>query len=160
MCTFFVGELIMNLKYMDLAFKEAKKAFQQNEVPIGAILVKNDEIIAKSHNNKEKKQCCLAHAELNVIKKASKKLKNWRLEDCDLYVTLDPCPMCASAIKQARIKNVFSACSNSDKGNFELISTIFMSDSTNNSVNFVNNLAENESKTLLNEFFELKRRKK
>ena len=150
----------MNLKYMDLAFKEARMAFQQNEVPIGAILVKNGEIIAKSHNKKEKKMCCLEHAELNVIKKASKKLKNWRLEDCDLYVTLDPCPMCASAIKQARIKNVFSACSNSDKGNFELISTIFMSDSTNNSVNFVNNLAENESKTLLNEFFELKRRKK
>ena len=68
--------------------------------------------------------------------------------------------MCASAIKQARIKNVFSACANSDNGNFELISTIFKVDSTNNSVNFVNNLAENESKTLLNEFFELKRRKK
>ena len=68
--------------------------------------------------------------------------------------------MCASAIKQSRIKNVFSACENSDKGNFELISTIFKVDSTNNSVNFVNNLAENESKMLLNEFFELKRRKK
>ena len=68
--------------------------------------------------------------------------------------------MCASAIKQARIKNVFSACENSDKGNFKLISTIFEVDSTNNSVNFVNNLAENESKSLLNEFFELKRRKK
>lgn len=150
----------MNLKYMDLAFKEARKAFKQDEVPIGAILVKNGEIIAKSHNKKEKKMCCLEHAELNVIKNASKKLKNWRLEDCDLYVTLDPCPMCASAIKQARIKNVFSACANSDNGNFELISTIFKVDSTNNSVNFVNNLAENESKTLLNEFFELKRRKK
>ena len=150
----------MNLKYMDLAFKEARKAFKQDEVPIGAILEKKDEIIAKSHKKKEKKMCCLEQAELNVIKKASKKFKNWRLEDCDLYVTLDPCPMCASAIKQARIKNVFSACENSDKSNFELISTIFKSDSTNNSVNFVNNLAENESKMLLNEFFELKRRKK
>ena len=103
-------------------------------------ILKNDEIIAKSHNKKEKKMCCLEHAELNVIKKASKKLKNWRLEDCDLYVTLDPCPMCASAIKQARIKNVFSACENFDKGNFKLISTIFEVDSTNNSVNFVNKM--------------------
>ncbi len=150
----------MDLKYMDLAFKEAKKAFQQDEVPIGAVLVKNGQIIAKSHNNKEKKKCCLAHAELNVIKKASKKLNNWRLEDCDIYITLDPCPMCASAIKQARIKNVFSACSNLDNGNFDIISTIFKVDSTNNSVDFVSNLAENESKRLLNEFFELKRRKK
>ena len=70
---FFCSWLFMNLKYMDLAFKEARKAFKQDEVPIGAILVKNDEMIAKSHNKKEKKMCCLEHAELNVIKKASKK---------------------------------------------------------------------------------------
>jgi len=81
----------MNLKYMDIAFDEAKKGFKQNEVPIGAILVKNGKIIAKSHNNKEKKSCCLCHAEINVIKKASKKMKNWRLDDCEMYVTLDPC---------------------------------------------------------------------
>lgn len=150
----------MNEKYMNLAFLESKKAFKQNEVPIGAILVKNGKILAKSHNNKEKKQCCLCHAELNVIKKASKKLKNWRLDDCDMYVTLDPCPMCASAIKQARISNVYSACSNSDENNYDVISKIFLGDKTNPEVNFSTNLAENESKSLLNEFFKLKRRKK
>ena len=149
----------MNLKYMDIAFEEAKKSFHQNEVPIGAVLVKNDKIIAKSHNNKEKKCCCLCHAELNVIKKASKKLKNWRLDDCEIYVTLDPCPMCASAIKQARISKVYSACSNSDKNNWEIISNIFLGDKTNPEVKISTNLAENESKLLLNEFFKLKRRK-
>ena len=149
----------MNYKYMDLAFNEAKKAFKQNEVPIGAILVKNGEIIARSHNNKEKKACCLEHAELILIKKASKKLKNWRLDGCELYVTLDPCPMCASAIKQARISTVYSACSNSDENNFEIISKIFCNDKTNSGVNFSTNLAKNESKELLNQFFSLKRQK-
>ena len=159
MCTFFVGEIIMDLKYMNLAFQQAEKAFQQNEVPIGAILVKNDKIIAKSYNKKEKKCCCLEHAELILIKKASKKLKNWRLDGCELYVTLDPCPMCASAIKQARISTVYSACTNSDEKNIKIISEIFSSDKTNSEVKFVTNLAENESKMLLNRFFRLKRQK-
>lgn len=150
----------MDLKYMEIAFDEAKKGFKQNEVPIGAILVKNGKIIAKSHNNKEKKSCCLCHAEINVIKKASKKLKNWRLDDCEMYVTLDPCPMCASAIKQARISTVYSACSNSDEINLDIISLIFKGDNTNPEVKFLTNLAENDSKQLLNEFFRLKRRKK
>ena len=145
---------------MNIAFDEAKKGFKQNEVPIGAILVKNGKIIAKSHNNKEKKSCCLCHAEINAIKKASKKMKNWRLDDCEMYVTLDPCPMCASAIKQSRISTVYSACSNSDKINFDIISMIFKGDNTNPEVKFLTNLAENESKELLNEFFKLKRRKK
>ena len=149
----------MNLKYMEVAFNEAKKSFKQNEVPIGAVLVKNDKIIAKSHNNKEKKQCCLCHAELNVIKKASKKLKKWRLDDCEMYVTLDPGPMCASAIKQARISTVYSACSNSDKNNWEIISNIFLTDKTNPEVKISTNLAENKAKILLNEFFKRKRRK-
>ena len=150
----------MNFEYMNIAFDEAKKAFKCDEVPIGAVLVKNDKIIAKSHNNKEKKSCCLSHAELNVIKKASKKFKNWRLDDCELYVTLDPCPMCASAIKQSRISTVYSACTNSDKSNLEIISLIFQGDNTNSGVKFLTNLAENESKMILNDFFKLKRRKK
>lgn len=150
----------MNFKYMVLAFLEAKKSFKQNEVPIGAVLVKNGKVLAKSHNSKEKNRCCLCHAELNVIKKASKKIKNWRLDGCEIYITLDPCPMCASAIKQARISKIYSACSNLDKNNWEIISKIFLSDNTNPEVKIFTNLAENESKMLLNEFFKLKRRKK
>lgn len=149
----------MNFKYMDLAFKEARKAFKQDEVPIGAILVKNDEIIAKSHNKKEKKMCCLEHAELNVIKRASKKLKNWRLEDCDLYVTLDPCPMCASAIKQSRIKNVFSACENLYLKNTKILNLIFEDNDINSSVNFISNLNVEKSKKILSNFFKKQRNK-
>ena len=104
----------MKNEFLDLAFYYAEKAFQENEVPIGAVIVKNGEVISFGYNMKEKKCSVLDHAELIAIRKAEEKLQNWRLDDCDLYITLDPCPMCASAIKQARIKNVYSAVSNSD----------------------------------------------
>ena len=93
-------------KYMDLAYQEAIKAFKKDEVPVGAILVKNDRIIAKAHNLKERKQLATKHAEIVVIEKASKKLHNWHLDECSLYVTLEPCAMCAGAIMQSRIKEV------------------------------------------------------
>lgn len=149
----------MNLKYMDEAFKEAEKAFSCNEIPIGSIIVKGDKIIARSYNKKEKKCCAIDHAEILAIKSASKKLKNWRLDDCDIYVTLDPCPMCASAIKQSRIKNVYSALPNRDENNAILIKKIFEKDNSNPEVNFVSNLAVERSESLLQKFF-VERRKK
>ena len=149
----------MNFEYMDLAFKEAEKAYKCGEVPIGAIIVKNGKVLAKAHNRKEKTNCALHHAEILAIKKASKKLKNWRLNDCDIYVTLEPCPMCASAIKQARIKNVYSGLSNKDESNAFLIKKIFEADKVNSSVNFVNNLAVEKSETLLQKFFVSRRKK-
>ncbi len=149
----------MDLKYMDIAFNEAEKAFKRGEVPVGAVIVKNDKILAKTHNIKEKTRCCVNHAEILAIIKASKKLKNWRLENCDLYVTLEPCPMCASAIKQSRIKNVYSALSNKNRENFEIISQIFKKDATNPEINFENNLSTVKSETLLQQFFDLKRKK-
>ena len=115
----------MNLKYLNLAFEYAEKAFVHGEVPIGAVIVKNNEIIGVGYNVKEEKQSVLAHAELIAINQASKKLNNWRLDNCDIYVTLDPCPMCASAIKQARIKNVFSACENSYTKTFDILNRVF-----------------------------------
>ena len=93
-------------KYLNLAFQEAKKAYSKDEVPVGAILLKDDKVIAKAHNLKEKKQSATKHAEILVIEKASKKLHNWHLDDCTLYVTLEPCAMCAGAIMQSRIKKV------------------------------------------------------
>lgn len=96
----------MTQQFLDLAYQEAQKAFLKNEVPVGAILTKDNKIIARAHNLIETKQDTTAHAELLVIQKASKKLKTWRLQDCTLYTTLEPCPMCAGAIIQARIKNV------------------------------------------------------
>ena len=96
----------MNIEYMELAYNEAIAAFLENEVPVGAIIVKNDKIIARAHNLREKNKQACAHAEILAIQKACKKLEAWRLEDCDMYVTLEPCSMCASALQQARIKRV------------------------------------------------------
>lgn len=96
----------MKNKYMEAALKEAEKAKLKDEVPIGAVIVYDGKIIARAHNLREEKQCSTAHAEILAIQKACKKLKSWRLENCELYVTLEPCPMCAGAILQSRIKKV------------------------------------------------------
>lgn len=147
----------MNNEFMELAFDEAMKAFDMGEIPIGAVIVHNNEVIAKSFNTKEVDNCCISHAEINAIIEASKSLHNWRLEDCDIYVTLDPCPMCASAIKQARIKNVFSACSNSDNNNLSIINNIFMTDSINPQVYFETGFCPQRTKELLSKFFKKQR---
>ena len=148
----------MNDKYMMMAFEEAKIAFNNNEVPIGVVIVKDDKIISKAHNRKELDNLVTSHAEIIAIQKAEKNLDNWRLDNCDLYVTLDPCPMCASAIKQARISNVYSALSNSDLNNSKIINEIFKNnDSINKSVEFKTDLFVDKSKELLSLFFENKR---
>ena len=147
----------MNQEFLDLAFEYAKKAYDNDEVPIGAVIVKDNEIISYGYNSKEKDNSILKHAELIAIESASKKLNNWRLNDCDIYITLDPCPMCASAIKQARIKNVYSALNNQDDNNLKIISEIFKTDTTNSGVNFITNLAVDKSKKLLNSFFKKQR---
>lgn len=96
-----------NLLYMEEALKEAKKAEKIGEVPVGAIIVRDNIILAKAHNMKETLKDCTAHAEILAIKKASMVLENWRLKDCEMYVTLEPCPMCASAIASSRIKRIY-----------------------------------------------------
>ena len=106
MCTFLLGD-DMKEKYFDLLITLARKAAKHNEVPISAIIVKNDKLVAKAYNKRVKKHDVLNHAEVMVIKKASKKLKDWRLFDCELYVTLKPCSICEAIIKQSRIKNVY-----------------------------------------------------
>ena len=96
----------MNNKIDQLLYKESLKAYKKNEIPVGAIIVKNNKIIAKSHNNRQKKYDILGHAEINCIKKASKKIKDWRLDNCELYVTLMPCEMCQMIIKKSRISKI------------------------------------------------------
>lgn len=93
--------------FMLVAFNEAKKAAKHGDVPVGCVIVKNNKIIAKAHNQKEQKQNALYHAEILAINRASKKIKNFRLDDCEMYVTLEPCLMCAGAILSARLKSVF-----------------------------------------------------
>ncbi len=103
-------------KYMFVAFKEALKAVEKDEVPVGAVIVKNGKIIAKAHNVKENSHNPLMHAEINCINKASKKMNNWRMDDCDIYITLEPCTMCMGAIINARFKNVCFMCNDPKTG--------------------------------------------
>ncbi|MBR2827788.1 MAG: nucleoside deaminase [Bacilli bacterium] len=149
----------MNLDFMNVSFFYAMVSFYLNEVPIGAVIVKDNQIIACGYNLKEFHHSSLYHAELIAIYEAQKKLNNWRLNDCDIYVTLDPCPMCASAIKQARIRNVYSALENSDTNNSNIIQQIFLKDCVNPSVNYLSNLNVEMSKSILNQFFSLQRGK-
>ena len=148
----------MHEKFMKEALIEAKKSLEIDEVPIGAVIVKNDKILARAHNLKNQSNSSLAHAEIIAINIACKKLQNWRLNDCDIYITLEPCPMCASAIKQARIKNVFSACENSYTKNFDILNLIFKKDSTNSEVNFITNLDVEKTKKILSDFFKKQRK--
>jgi len=103
------------VNYLEEALSLAEKAFKRGEVPIGAVIVRNNKIIARAYNQRERKQNALYHAEILAINKACKKLKSWRLDDCEMYVTLEPCQMCMGAIINARLKNVyFGAKSTSD----------------------------------------------
>lgn len=97
----------MQNKFMKEALKCAQKAFEEGEVPIGAVVVLDGKVIARGHNRRTKKQIATAHAEIEAIEKACKKLKSWRIPECELYVTLEPCPMCMGAMLNARIKKVY-----------------------------------------------------
>ena len=149
----------MNQKFLDLAFKYAEKAYKKDEVPIGAVIVKDNKVIGYGYNQKEKKNSVLEHAEIMAIRKASKRLNNWRLDGCDIYITLDPCPMCAGAIKQARIKNIYSALSNLDKENEKVVVDILKCDKTNPEVTLISDIEPDKSKKILNSFFNIKRDK-
>ena len=132
------------------------KAKDKNEVPIAALIVKNDKIISKSYNKVNKSNNILDHAEILVIKKASKKLHNWRLDDCDLYVTLEPCLMCAGAILQARIKRVVFATKEPKFGVVESKMKIF-DEKFNHKVEVTGGVLEEKSSDLLKQFFKSKR---
>lgn len=107
----------MSEYYFEMAYKEAKKAYRLNEVPVGAVIVKNDRIISKAHNKRIKNNLVLSHAEVLCILKANKKLKDWRLNNCDLYVTLKPCEMCAKIINESRIRNVYYMLTKNEDSN-------------------------------------------
>ncbi|MFV0341790.1 MAG: tRNA adenosine(34) deaminase TadA [Anaerocolumna sp.] len=143
----------MNLKYMKEAIKEAKKAAKLGEVPIGCVIVYQDKIIGRGHNKRNTKKTTLAHAELLAIQKASKTMGDWRLEDCTMYVTLEPCQMCAGAIVQARIKEVIVGAMNPKAGCAGSILNILRMEEFNHQVELVTGIMEEECKTVLQEFF-------
>lgn len=133
--------------FMNLALKEAKKAFKKNEVPVGCIIVKNNKVISKGYNKKEKKKNSLYHAEIIAINNACKKLKTWRLDDCYIYVTLEPCPMCIGAILESRINTlIYAADNNKSNNNFNNINY-------NQNLNIIKNVLKKESEDLLKVFF-------
>ncbi len=94
-------------EYMQLAFKESLKAFKKKEIPVGVIITKNNKVIARAHNDRQKKYNVLGHAEINAIRKAEKKIKDWRLDGCEMYVTLYPCEMCEKIIEECRLSKVY-----------------------------------------------------
>lgn len=156
---FYFGVIFMKIEFMELAYQEALKAYNNDEIPVGAVIVKDDKVIATGHNLKEKMGCSIYHAEMLAIITATKLLNTWHLDDCDIYVSLEPCPMCASAIKQSRIKNVYCGLSNLDSNNEVLIKKIFESDKVNPKVNFYNNLYSDKVRSLMQKFFVEKRKK-
>ncbi len=147
----------MHEKFMKEALIEAEKSFAFDEVPVGAVIVRNEKILARAHNLKNKSNSSLAHAEILAINKASKKIQNWRLNDCDIYVTLEPCPMCASAIKQSRIKNIYYGVETTNMNNHKIFEMICENKDNNSPVKYYSGLKKNECLILLSEFFTRKR---
>lgn len=139
--------------FMREAIKEAKKAYKKKEVPIGAVIVYRNKIIARGYNLREKKNNALLHAEIIAINKACKKMKSWRLEECDLYVTVEPCPMCAGAIIQSRIKNVFFGAKDYKGGCSGSRVNLFQKGLFNHNVNVTESILESECAGLLKDFF-------
>ena len=148
-------------KYMRIALEEAEKAKGKMEVPIGAVIVLNDEIIARAHNLRESKQSSTAHAELMAIEQACKKVGSWRLEDAVLYVTLEPCPMCSGAIILSRIKRVVYGASDPKAGCAGTFMNLLTDERFNHQCEVTSGLLEKECGEILTNFFkELKKKKK
>lgn len=144
---------------MKEALKEAKKAFNKNEIPVGCVIVLDDQIIARGHNLRQTKKSVLGHAEIMAIQKANKKLDSWILENCTMYVTLEPCSMCAGAILQSRIKRLVFGAYEPKHGACGSIINILDNNEFNHQVEITSNVLENESSTLLKNFFQILRQK-
>ncbi len=155
------GQLTVQEKYMKAALREAKKAYALEEVPIGCIIVQNDKIIARGYNRRNVDKNTLAHAELTAIKKASKKTGDWRLEDCTMYITLEPCQMCAGAIVQSRMKEVVIGAMNPKAGCAGSVLNLLQMQQFNHQVQITKGILENECAAMLTQFFaELREKKK
>lgn len=150
----------MHEKYMKAALKEAYKAELLDEVPIGCVIVKDDKIIARGHNLRETKQQSINHAEIIAIQKACKKVGSWRLEDCTLYVTLEPCCMCAGAILQSRIPRVVYGAADPKGGSIESTMRMYEQDGFNHYPEVISGIMREECSQILTSFFRNKRKKK
>ena len=141
---------------MKVALKQAKKGLKKGEVPIGAVIVRDGKIIAKAHNTREKSNLATGHAEIVAIERANKSIKSWRLDSCTLYVTIEPCPMCAGAIIQSRIKTVVYGAKDIKSGAHESVTNLFDL-KFNHKVNIENGIMEEECGEIITDFFKKKR---
>ena len=143
----------MEEKFMKEALKEAKKAYNKLEVPVGAVIVKDGKIIARAYNQKESKTDTTKHAEILAIQKASKKLKSWRLIDCEMYVTLEPCTMCAGAIIHSRIKKVYIGAMDEKTGAVGSVLNLFEDYKFNHKPEVEKGILKEDCESLLKQFF-------
>lgn len=148
------------IKFMKEALKEAKKAYDKLEVPVGAVIVKDGKIIAKSHNLKESKCDTTKHAEILAIQKASKKLKSWRLLDCEMYITLEPCSMCAGAIINSRIKKIYIGTNDEKTGAVGSVLNLLEDYKFNHTVEIEKNVLKEDCESILKDFFKELRKNK
>ena len=151
----------MEKKFMKAALKEAKTAYEKLEVPVGAVIVKDGKIIARAHNLKETKYDTTKHAEILAIQKASKKLNSWRLIDCEMYVTLEPCSMCVGVLINSRIKKVYIGASDKKTGAVGSVFNLLEDYTFNHKVEYEKGVLQDECESILKEFFkELRKIKK
>lgn len=146
-------------RYMRQAIKLAKKAADMGEVPIGCVIVYEGKVIGRGYNRRTTDHNALAHAEITAIRKACKKMGDWRLEDCDMYVTLEPCQMCAGAIVQARMKRVVIGCMNPKAGCAGSVLNILQVDAFNHQVEIEQGVLEEECSQMLTNFFKALRKR-
>ena len=149
----------LKIKYMKEALKEAKKAYDKQEIPVGAIIVKDNKIIARAHNIKEEKNDTTKHAEIIAIQRASKKLNSWRLIDCEMYVTLEPCSMCAGALIQSRIKKVYVGTMDAKTGACGSVLNLLRDFPFNHKVEIETGVMQKECENILKDFFKILRNK-
>lgn len=146
-----------HIKYMKIALKEAQKAYLEDEVPVGCVIVKDGKIIARGHNKKEKNNNAILHAEIVTLNKAQKKLNDWHLNDCTMYVTLEPCLMCTGAIIQTRIKKVVYGCLDPKGGAIESVMKIDEIKNLNHSFESISKVLEKDCSNILKSYFKSKR---
>lgn len=145
------------MNFMDLALAEAQKAYDLDEVPVGAVIVKDGEVIARAYNMKETKKISTAHAEILAIEEASRAIGDWRLNGCDMYVTLEPCAMCAAAIAHSRISNLYIGTFNIDMGACGTVLNLLDYDIFNSRVS-TNWCYDKRCSDMLTNFFDMRRK--
>lgn len=150
----------MHEEFMKIALAEAKKAYDKEEVPVGAVIVQDGKIIAKAHNLKETKNDTICHAEILAIQKASKKLKKWRLTDCEMYVTLEPCSMCTGALINCRLKKLYIGTMDTKTGACGSVLNLLEDYKFNHVVEIETGILQEDCEKILKDFFKFLRKKR